>query len=52
MSKKTTEDNSLAIQDDSLAELFDLVLESKDEKKVLSFLPGLFTTASLPRSEH
>ncbi len=48
MKKKTTEDNSLAAQDNSLAELFDLVLESKDEKKILSYLPGLFTTASLP----
>lgn len=47
MSKKT-ENTELVVQDNSIAELFDLVMENKDEKKFLSYIPGLFTTASLP----
>lgn len=35
-------------EDGTIAELFDLVTEKKEERKLLSFLPGLFTTASLP----
>ena len=48
---KTTDteiEKELATQDNSLADLFDLVLQTKDEKKIMSYLPGLFTTASLP----
>lgn len=35
-------------EDDSVSELFDLVAQDNTEKKLLSFMPGLFTTASLP----
>lgn len=48
MEKETTEEKGLVPQDNSVAELFDLVLTNKNEKKLMSYLPGLFTTASLP----
>lgn len=48
MEEQKENKNMLVPQDTSVAELFDLVLENKDEKKLLSYLPGLFTTASLP----
>ena len=46
----TDEENKLplpAAQDDTLRELFDLVA-TEEEPKYLSYIPGLFTTASLP----
>lgn len=45
-SKKNTAIVPLS-QDDTLHELFDII-ESGDEPKYLSYIPGLFTTASLP----
>ena len=48
MEEQTVTENMLVPQDTSITELFDLVLERKDEKKLMSYLPGLFTTASLP----
>lgn len=41
-------ENLPAAQDNSVAELFDIVLDDGEERKVMSYLPGLFTTASLP----
>lgn len=41
-------ENLPAVQDNSVAELFDIVLDDGEERKVMSYLPGLFTTASLP----
>lgn len=46
--EKNESENMLVPQDSSVSELFDLVLENKNEKKLMSYLPGLFTTASLP----
>lgn len=40
--------NLPAEQDSSVSELLDLVLDGQDEKRTMSYLPGLFTTASLP----
>lgn len=45
------ENNSLVPSyqdDDTVSELFQLVTQDKNEKKLMSFIPGLFTTASLP----
>lgn len=41
-------ENFPAVQDNSVSELFGLVLDNEKERKVMSYLPGLFTTASLP----
>lgn len=41
-------ENLPAVQDNSVTELFDIVLDDGEERKVMSYLPGLFTTASLP----
>lgn len=47
--KKTEEENKLIpiTEDDSVQVLFDMVTTG-DEPKYLSYIPGLFTTASLP----
>lgn len=41
-------ENLPAVQDNSVTELFNIVLDDGEERKVMSYLPGLFTTASLP----
>lgn len=40
--------NLPAAQDSTVSDLLDLVTEGQAEKKTMSYLPGLFTTASLP----
>ncbi len=46
--KSNKTEKALVPQDNSVSELFDMVLEQPEDKKLLSYLPGLFTTASLP----
>lgn len=47
MAKKKDESMLAAIEDNSVNELFEII-ESGEQPKYLSYIPGLFTTASLP----
>ena len=45
--KKISETTDLQIVDNSVTELFELV-EAKQDRRQIGYLPSIFTTASLP----